>query len=59
MLNMFVGNEKYERTMMMKFNASYEIDLQKLQIILSAPKEKIKDTKGVEIDQIMMAKDFF
>jgi hypothetical protein len=45
--------------MMMKFNASYEIDLQKLQIILSAPKEKIKDTKGFEIDQIMMAKDFF
>jgi hypothetical protein len=44
---------------MMKFNASYEVDLQNSQVILSTPKEKKKDAKGVEIDLIMMAKDFF
>lgn len=59
MLNMLVGNEKYEKTMMMKFRASYEVDLQKSQVILSAPKEKMKDANGVEIDLIMLAKNLF
>ena len=57
MLNVLVGNEKYEKTIMMKFSASYEVDLQKSQVILSAPKEKRKDSKGVERDLIMMAKE--
>ena len=44
---------------MMKFSASYEVDLQQLHVILSAPKEKRKDEKGFERDLIMMAKDKF